>query len=159
MDIVSEAIAKVRSSYSDESGITCQFYRIGNVGAKVYEYHDDAVNNHDSQTTLHKLGFAPKVLSEVIRIDDGNSLLFMFLTELAITVKEIVIREFPDKTRESSEYGVHFWNTQRFRHFAKLFQDMRSQGFMDYDDHWGNYGYLKCGRPVVIDVEFVHGEE
>lgn len=153
------AIEKVKSGpLSDGSGLICQYYNVGDVGAKVYNDYDKADKNRNSQIHLHTLGFAPKVLSDVIEFNGKFSPKYMFLTETVVTIKQTFITEgvhYNDKD-DLDNYIYDFEYSYRHRHFKKLIDALYEAGFDDSDQHHGNYGYLPSGKPVVIDCEFVH---
>lgn len=161
MTSIELAIDRVKSDpIHDGSGLVCKFYKVGDVGAKVYttKYHADM--NRNAQLTLFKAGFAPKVLSDVIKFDNIHHTSYMFLTEVVITVKSIVESEEvhqTDKDNNRQSYLFNFQDSHRFRHFRKLMRSMNLAGYDDNDEHYGNYGYLPSGKPVVIDCEFACG--
>ena len=162
----SDAIVKIKSSKSDGSGRVCAFYKISeNSGAKVYRTMEVAYQNINSQRELHKLGFAPEVLSDVIMFKDDETPKYMFLTELAKTVAEVCIEDglacnncinngFCDCYQ--SDISYNWVDLEQFQDILGIQDRMHELGLSDTDNHWGNYGYLSDGTPVVIDCEFYH---
>lgn len=156
----SDIIEKIQSSHhSDKNGRYCQFWRIGEVGAKVYHHESTAQNNHDSQKYLHSQGFAPEVLSDVIRFDHKGDSRWMFLTEVAITVREKQAElgyDVSDDSELLDEYEIEWMYDSEFDDLAKMVDEMDDLGLCDYDILNFNYGYLADGSPVVIDCQFYH---
>lgn len=166
---IANAMNKVSSGYLDDgSGRICDFYRVSDlVGAKVYRSLRCATLNHNSQRSLYKLGFAPEVLSEVIECTNVNVKRYLFLTELATTVREICRDEnlhhdndcdsTCDPNCDCDCYINHNFHTMnRFEDISVMMHELYKLNFHDDDQHWDNYGYLKDGTPVVIDCEFYH---
>lgn len=163
---ISDAISKVSSGYSDESGRVCEFYKISeNTGAKVYLDAECGTNNLNSQRYLYDLGLAPEVRSDLIHFNNGHSDRYMFLTEIAKTVQAICEEE--DVTECECDfvdpnYGCdcdlsnNFIINSRFPEMADLFVKLDEEGLVDEDAHWANYGYLEDGTAVAIDCEFPH---
>lgn len=160
MTQLSDAITKIQSSHgSDENGRCCSFWRIGDIGAKVYGSESEAQDNHDSQQELHGLGFAPEVLSDVIYFQDQGESHYMFLTQVAITVKEKQNELGYDVSADSEdfdEYEQEWMNDPKFKDLSDMIKDMDDLGHHDVDTCNFNYGYLTDGSPVVIDCQFYH---
>lgn len=160
MTQLSDVITKIQSSHSsDEQGRCCSFWRIGDIGAKVYEFESEAQINHDSQQDLHGLGFAPEVLSDIIYFNHENMSHWMFLTQVATTVKERQDElgyDISDDSEDFDKYEMEWIKDPEFDDLASMIKDMDDLNLHPGDFCNFNYGYLADGSPVVIDCEFYH---
>lgn len=170
-----EAIAKIHSSSPDSSGASCKFYKVNDsFGAKVYTDITIASKNMDAQRSLYNLGFAPEVLSDVIKLmvkEYGQKVHYMFLTELAKTVYQVCVEDGSAckfcrnhcksskckcNSENVSDIRSNWMEKPQFKDIADLQKRMIKQGYYNKDRLWVNYGYLKDGTPVIIDCDFYH---
>lgn len=134
------------------SGSTCKFIDLENGwGLKCFsnDYYDNYRRAYITQKFMAKHGEAPKVGESIII---GNY--YCYVTEVITPMADygydndhsVDIDRFDD---EDEEYFDMCDANTRFR---KLF------GFDYVDSHSGNYGYLDCGKCVILDFDMCDRE-
>jgi len=151
----------------EDDGMSCQFCEVEGVGLKLYTTKRLRTNCARAQKFLNAHKLAPAVYG-TINLPVNHPLntynhRFGYFTELAIPLKTI----FHDIgwSQHSSQVRISFGlkNYQSFRRdfgdywffaeFKELENAMEKLGYIDEDVHHGNYGYLKNGTPVLIDMD------
>ena len=131
------------------SGCDCKFYMIGDIGIKTWRWEKDAIHCHNIQAILHSLGFAPEVLSNVFKVEDYEGMLrWGFQTEV-ITPLFISLKE-----QYGSDWREIFYEQQNneYDEWTDWKSELLRNGWYDYDDHTGNYGYDKNGQFKCLDT-------
>lgn len=160
---ISDALVKVKSGCrNDGEGRVCNYYKISeNVGTKVYVTKRECNLNMTAQRSLYSLGHAPEVLSDMVSFKDNGVKRYMFLTEVATTVFHVLLDDglvCEECYNHSccSNLGTDWYELEQFQDIVELRNALKEDGLLDQDLHWGNYGYLSNGNPVVLDCEFYH---
>jgi len=159
------------------SGCACTFHEIEGVGLKLYTNAGTRDHCADIQGQLNALGLAPKVYGIInlppnhpLGLADVVECRFGYFTELATTLDHLYQELWPLLDRDPfyvitgfdlsvEELTYDFDGLWFLNEFMELQHRMREAGYIDNDTHSGNYGYLKDGTPVIIDVDHTNIKE
>lgn len=149
----------VKKTTRTPKGCSCRFVPINKYwGVKIYKYEDNRDVAYDNQKRLHKYTLTPAV-GEKFTIPDyyirhsisvhADRSAYCYVTEIAVPVTEGGISE-----------NDFEWNDERVRimlpdienQIETLTKELGDKGFLFYDDHYGNVGFLN-GKLVCIDTE------
>lgn len=146
------------------SGTLCTFVQLDeNWGVKLYADERDAEENYHTQKIMHHLGFSPAVGDYIGMLNYTRNVLeysrefkrhyttkrnrpyFGFITEVVKVGK--------------NHAAAHEWSKEKLVEFSKMLvmmPDALREGIkstIQFDNHAGNWGLNKDGKPVKLDVD------
>lgn len=152
----------VTSSPHIHNGVDCRFYRIGNIGIKVWWNEEIAIKCHLIQAQLHELGIAPEVLSPVFEISEQ----WAFQTEICVPIAQSHKEEYDKACREALEKDEYLswweWSAENIQDEMDMIKEgkkaLKELGWVDTDAHANNWAVVN-GNPVVIDTGSMYCKE